>query len=109
MVDKDRQRTFSEFLDEERLNKLFVRLVFTSKGEIQEFAVIYLIIIDDKPVEVVKYDCSDREAVHVHHVFKKRRKRKRQLDREKNYDTILEFMENIQKNWRDYRQKFLEK
>jgi len=109
VVDKDRQETFSEFLDKEKQNKLFVRLVFTPKGAIEEFAVIYCAIIDNVPYEVVRYDCSARETIHVHHFFKKKRKRKRHLERERNYDTIEEFMETIKKNWHDYRMKFLEK
>jgi len=73
-----------------------------------EFAVIYLILIDNKPFEVVRYDCGKNEAVNVHQFYRKPTK-KRYLDKEKSLDTVQDFMESIEKNWRTYRQKFLEK
>lgn len=109
MVERERLESLSYFLDKEEENKLFIRYVFSPnfKG-IEEFAVVYCIVDDDNVFEVLRYDCSKREAVNVHQFFHKKPK-KRFLDKEKSFDTMLVFVKDIEKNWRDYRLKFLEK
>jgi len=103
-----REHSWSEFLDREGQNTLFVKYLFSEdfKG-VQEFAVIYLIAISGKINEVVKYDCSEKEATHVHR-FYKGKKEKRYLEREKSFETLKEFVQDIRGNWRLYRAKFLE-
>ena len=109
MVKKDRQQSFSEYLDEEKNDKIFVRYVFKRDySEIEEFAVIYLTIVDGKTQEVVRYDCAEDEAVHVHHFFYTPSK-KRYLNKSKSFETLEYFIEMVKKHWLDYRSKFLEK
>lgn len=106
---KERQQSWSEYLDEEKENKLFVRFVFTPDfREVEEFAVVYITIQDERHLEVVRYDCSGDEAVNVHQFFYKPAK-KRYLDREKNFDTLQGFVEDARKNWRLYRARFFER
>ncbi len=109
MVEEGRQQSWSEYLDSEKENKLFVRFVFSADfKEVEEFAVIYLTTIDGETFEVIRFDCSKHETLNVHQFFFKRPE-KRYLNREKNFTTLQEFIENIRKNWRVYRTKFLEK
>ena len=109
MVGKDRQRSDSWYLDEKKENKIFFRFVFTPDGDgLEEFAVSYWTMIDEKPCEIVRYDCSARETVHIHQFFHKPPK-KRILDKEISYDTMQEFIKIIEKNWRQYLIKFREK
>jgi len=109
MVEKERQISFSWYLDDKRENKLFVRFVFTPSGKsLEEFAVSYCTIVDEKPREIVRYDCSARETVHTHQFFRKPAV-KRPLNREKSYETMQEFINSIEKNWRQYLVKFREK
>ena len=75
---------------------------------VEEFAVVYLAELEEIICEVLRYDCNKRETVHIHNFSRKKRK-KRFIDKEKSFDTMNEFMEEIEKNWRIYRLKFLEK
>jgi hypothetical protein len=108
MVGKERQRSCSWFLDGKKENKLFVRFVFTSDGKgIEEFSVSYCTIMDDGLHEIVRYDCSEKETVHIHQFFRKASV-KRSLDKEKSYETMQELIDLIEKNWRQYLVKFRE-
>ncbi|MEW6295511.1 MAG: hypothetical protein AB1467_04430 [Candidatus Diapherotrites archaeon] len=109
MNEKDRQQSFSEYLDKAKENKLFVRFVFTPDfKEVEEFAVVYIAIIREKSFETMRYDCSSKEAVNVHQFFY-RKPEKRYLNKEKCFETLQEFIEDIRRNWIHYRQKFLER
>lgn len=109
MVEKERQRSDSWYLDKEKENKLFFRFVFTPDGKgLEEFSVSYCTIIDEKPREIVRYDCSARETVHIHQFFHKPPK-KRKLGKEISYETMQGFIDIIEKNWRQYLVKFKEK
>ncbi len=108
MVEKDRQQSWSEYLDEEKENKLFVRFVFGPNfTEVEEFAVIYLTTINEKGYEVIRYDCGKNEAVNVHQFFRKPPEKK-YLKREGCFETLEEFIADIRRNWRIYRSKFFE-
>ena len=109
MVERERQHSFSRFLDKAEKNKLFVRFVFSPDyARVEEFAVVYLAEIEGEIREVLRYDCSKRETVHVHN-FSYKKQEKKFVDKEKSFDTMEEFMEEIEKNWRLYRLKFREK
>lgn len=109
MVEKERQQSWSEYLDKKKENKLFVRFVFTPDfKEVEEFAVTYLTTINEKNQEIVRYDCSKEEAVNVHHFFHKP-PQKKYLNREKSFETLEDFIEDIRKNWRIYKSRFFEK
>lgn len=109
MVFREMQHSWSAYLDKEKQDKIFVRYVFAPDfTEIEEFAIIYLTTIGEKTVEVVRYDCCGNEAVNVHKFYCHQPK-KIFLNRQKSFDTVLEFMEDIEKNWRIYKARFLEK
>jgi len=105
----ERDEEFVQDLDAEKQNKLFVRYVFASNlKDLEEFAISYWIVVEGKVHEVLRYDCGKSEAVNAHYFFYKG-PRKRYLDREKSFGTMLELAKDIEKNWRIYRLKFLEK
>jgi len=109
LVEKDRQQSWSEFLDKKRENKLFVRFVFSQDfKEVEEFAVIYLIIFEDEEKEVIRYDCSKKEAINVHKFFYKQAK-KTYLNKDKSFETLEEFIKDIRENWGIYRSRFFER
>ncbi|MDD5162725.1 MAG: hypothetical protein PHD95_00790 [Candidatus ainarchaeum sp.] len=109
MVEKERQLSYSWYLDKEKKNQVFIRFVFTSDGKnLEEFSVSYCLIIGEKPKEIVRYDCSAREEVHVHQFFYNHHEKKK-LNKKMSYDTMQEFVGNIEKNWRQYLAKFKEK
>jgi len=106
---RERQVSWSEYLDKRQENNIFVRIVLAEgRGEIEEFAVIYLAEFGERVCEIVRYDCGSDEAVHIHRFYSKPAK-KSYLNREKSFETIDYFIENLRKNWRIYRSKFLER
>lgn len=109
MVEKERQSSSSWYLDKEEKNKIFIRFVFTLDCKnIEEFSISYCIIAEEKLQEIVRYDCSAREKLHVHKFFQKRDEKKI-IGKEISYETMQEIVEQIEKNWRQYLIKFKEK
>ena len=102
----DRKESWNEFLDEEKKNVLLVRLICSEDFKnLDEFAIVYCAIKDDASHEVMRYDCSKREAVNVHQFFRKPTV-KRYLKKEKSWETLYEFITNIKKNWIIYRNEY---
>jgi len=96
-------------LDGQKENMLLVRFVFSDDGfEIIEFVLIYLTKINEKFVEVVKYDFSQREKVHVHFFYPKN-PRKVFLDLSPNIDTIFSLKEELELNWHKHLLRFNDK
>jgi hypothetical protein len=109
MPREERQQSWSEFLDLEKENLLFVRFSFSSDfSEVESLAVIYLALVGEQAFEVVRFDCSLGEAVHVHRFFGANEEKK-YLARQKSFETLAEFVADIRANWRLYRAEFLEK
>lgn len=106
---KTREKSFSEFLDEQKQAKLLVRFVFSQDfSSVESFAVILLVAEKEEFKEVVRYDASRFESVNVHEFFWKS-PRKRFLDKEVSWDTVEECMGIIRKNRRDYFIRFQER
>ena len=106
---KERQYSWSTYLDAEKQDRIFGRYVFTADfQEVEEFAVIYFTMAGGRSVEVIRYDCCGGEAVNVHRFYRYPPK-KVFLNRQNCFDTILEFIRDIEKNWRVYKARFFEK
>lgn len=104
-----RQVSWSEFLDAEGQNKLISRYVLAEDfGKIEEFALVYVTIIDGEAHEVIRYDCSSDETVHVHRFFR-RPPEKTYLEKGKTLETMEELTKHIRANWRLYLARFLER
>ncbi|MDD4082610.1 MAG: hypothetical protein PHD05_04445 [Sphaerochaetaceae bacterium] len=98
---------FEFFLDSHEENKIFMR--FSTKedsSEVTDFVLIYFTLIDNVFLEVVKYDFSLREKLHVHYYFSKR---KVYLDEDVNFESMAKFSEHLMYNWQNYLLKFINK
>src|SRR3989344_940535 len=108
MADRERQQSWSEFLDSKRENILFVRFVFSQDFKsVEEFAVIYVSIMDDKTRQILRYDCSVFEGVHVHQFYKKPLAKK-YLKMEKSFDAIEELVRTVREKWAVFLSEFKE-
>jgi hypothetical protein len=109
MVHKSTIQGWSEFLDDKYEVKLLVTYAFVENREdIEEFAIVLLAIIDEKPVEIVRFDCSSKEAVNVHKFYKKPPE-KNYLGKTKSFETMVELIEYVKKNWVKLKIAFFEK
>ncbi|MEK6958586.1 MAG: hypothetical protein AABW59_00925 [archaeon] len=107
-MDKENSRQFNLFLDTEQDNKIFIKYSYSEDlCRVKEFVLIYFTRRYDEFVEVVKYDCSEKERLHVHY-FWGNSKHKEYLDREISIDTMLFIMDKLVENWRKYLLKFNE-
>ena len=103
---KEREQKFIEYLDKNEKHVLLVRFVFSQDYlRVESFAVIYLALHKNKFTEIVKFDASQFEKVNMHLLYNKGMK-KQHLDKEKSWETILEFIQKIRDNWHDYWIKF---
>jgi len=99
---------YSKFLDNEKENILLIKLILSKDAtQIIEFVIIYLTLINNKPIEIVKYDVSRRENLNVHKYYHKQEE-KSFLNREVNFETVDEIMEYITKNWRKMKLQYEE-
>lgn len=96
---KERQQSWSEFLDKKKENIIHCRFVLSPdfKG-IEEFAIIYVLTIGNRTRQIVRYDASGSEGVHAHQFYKKPPVKK-YLNLEKNFDTVKELVKIIRENW----------
>ncbi len=91
---------FEEELDGTRNNVLFVKYRLSADGmEVREFVIIYWHIVDGKNVEIIRFDCCEKESLNVH-TFYTATPEKRFLNRDKIFETIEEIIGSIRKNWR---------
>ena len=103
-----REKSFSEYLDHEKENKLFVKFVFSNDYKnISEFVVSQISIINGKPTEIIRFDCSLKERANVHR-FYLNPPEKHYLMNNLSFDTVEIFMKRTRDNWREYRMKFIE-
>ncbi len=105
---QEREFTFSEYLDKEQKNKLFVRFVYSEDfSKIDAFVVSQMAIMGEKPTEIIRFDASLKETTNVHRFYRKP-PTKNYLNKEKTMDTLEDFIRDIMENWHDYRLKYKE-
>ena len=93
-------------LDVEKNNKLLINFVYSENYcDIVEFVIIYLTKIEERFVEVVKYDFSRKEKLHVHYFYPKH-SRKVFLDAEPNIDFIMGVKDDFVSNWHKHLIRF---
>ncbi|MBI2598097.1 MAG: hypothetical protein HYW50_02785 [Candidatus Diapherotrites archaeon] len=101
------EQSFEMSLNQE--NKIFVKFVYSKDFKsVEEFVVSLISIINDRPVEVIRFDCTKKESVNVHK-FYNNPPTKHYLEKEKSFDTVNEFIESIKENWVQYRLKYSDK
>lgn len=97
---------WKESLDDSFDNYLIVRFVFVPEsGKILVFAVVQAVLIDNKLVEVVRFDYSQNEPLHVHRFYTKTCD-KVYLDFNVNFLLIENLIIEIKDNWRKNLIKF---
>ncbi|MFA6269215.1 MAG: hypothetical protein WC652_05335 [archaeon] len=97
---------FELYLDLVEENKLLFTYTFLDDYVgLEEFVIIYLTKVDDKFVEVVKYDFSEKEKLHVHYFYPKN-PRKVFLDLEVNVGLLMQLEVELTQNWRKHLLKF---
>src|SRR3989344_606450 len=99
-MSKDREELLSEQINPK--NKIIGRVVFSKDYKAtEEFSVSLISSIDEKQIEVIRFDCSNMENVNVHR-FYNNPPTKHYLNEEKTPETVLTFWDNIRRNWPEY-------
>jgi hypothetical protein len=98
-------REFNYFLDSKKENQLFIKFEYSADFLVNAFVIIYLTKVNGVFEEVVKYDYSKRETLHVHYFFKKH-SRKEYLGLPPTIDTLFELKIKLTENWQKYLIKF---
>ncbi len=94
--------SFSEYLDLDKKDAVFVRVVFSQDlAKIEAFAVSLIISVSESPVELARFDCSLRERLNVHRFYLKPPV-KQYLDKETNFESLDYCLQNIKRNWAEY-------
>ncbi|MBT4192309.1 MAG: hypothetical protein HOE11_03290 [Candidatus Diapherotrites archaeon] len=96
----------------EKLSKedvLLIKLIGSyATQKIFDFVVLYYTIESGHHKEIIKFDGSLKEHIHVHKYYLPR-KQKQYLDKAFSFATIEEFKLDIEKNWIKYKLKFKQK
>lgn len=101
-----REISTTKFFDKE--NDLFIKFVPAQDYKsIESFCVSLLSVVKGKPTEIIRFDSTKREGPNVHRFYNKP-PTKQYLNKEKNFKTVEECIEDIEKNWRKYLQKYRE-
>ena len=102
----DNFREFFIFLDSSMENEIYINFTYSQDFSfVIDFVLIYLTNVNGVFKEVVKFDCSQREALHVHYFFKKHA-RKEYLDLTPTIDTLFDLKNDLVANWQKYLIKF---
>lgn len=103
----DNFREFFSFLDLKKENEIYIKFEYSSEFAVTAFVIIYLTKVNGTFEEVVKYDYSQRERLHVHYFFKKH-SRKEYLNLSPTVDTLFDLKIKLTENWQKYLIKFNE-
>jgi ribosome-associated translation inhibitor RaiA len=107
-MNKDRIQQWTYYLDKNMQDFIFVKITLSEDFEkMTEYVVIYLTIIEMKPIEVVKYDASENETSHVHINYLATTEKLFQ-NKQINYETVDEILDYIENTWRKLKSKYQE-
>jgi hypothetical protein len=107
-MQEDLFREFEINLDKNGENKVFVKFKLLENGGLEEFVVIYFTLVDGVFLEVLKYDFSKNEKLHLHCAYDKKRT-KVFLDEEPSLDTLVILKDVILVSWKKHLLKFKER
>jgi len=100
---------WNEPLGDSKEDLLFVRFNFVPEsGKILVFAVVQILILENKFVEIIRFDYSQSEAFHVHKFYTKNND-KIYLDGVIDFSLIEMLIGQVRANWRKYRLEFSDK
>ncbi len=98
-------REFFIFLDGGMENEVYIKFEYSAEFIVNAFVIIYLTKVNEVFEEVIKYDYSQKETLHVHY-YSKKHSRKEYLDFPPTIDTVFELKNNLEANWQKYLIKF---
>lgn len=108
-MDDFTEMDWNEPLGGSKEDALFVRVIFVPESrKILVFAIIQAVLIENKYVEIVRFDYSQNENLHVHKFYTKNNE-KIYLDYEIDFSLIEMLAEQIRVDWRKNKLKFGEK
>ncbi|MDD3159829.1 MAG: hypothetical protein PHQ98_02585 [Candidatus ainarchaeum sp.] len=103
------EASWNFFLDEFKNDLIIIKYFFSlEENKVLEFVIIYASVIDEKLEEIVKYDVSQKEQLHVHYYKYKQFEVKKFLNNEVSFQTMWEIVEYLKENWRILKLKFLD-
>lgn len=89
-------------LDEVQGVELFVDFQLGEKSMIvEEFVIILFCYYENKKIEVIKYDYSQKEGLHVHKNYLQN-KQKEYLKNKVDSELIVSIKEGLKENWEKY-------
>jgi len=99
---------WSSFLSNDKSDILTVKYIISPKGDkIIEFVIVYTTTINENPKEVIKYDVSQKEKLHVHYNYL-RQPKKIFIEKDLSIETMHELINYIEKNYRKMKLKLME-
>lgn len=107
------EQQWQEYLDEDCKDLIFYKFIYSQDlKKVNEFILIYITTINNKPIEVLKYDFSKKESFHVHFYYKKPQVKKfinlnQNLSPKETFEEMIKFSQNIKKNWRKLKLEYL--
>jgi len=106
MVDSSRVVSFNKSLDSKMEYYLFVRFVYSMDfSSVDEFSISLVCLEFEKHLEIVRYDCSRDESVHVHYFYNSPPK-KVYLNDFVSLETFWQYVDDVEKNWGIYVEKY---
>lgn len=97
---------FEIVLSDDAQNKLLIIFSYSEGYKtFEEFVLVYLTKVGDKYVEVIKYDCSRREPLHVHRYYG-RNLDKLFIDLPCSIDSLIELKDKLLLEWHKHLIKF---
>ena len=105
----DCYREFEVFLDIAQENKIFVKFFLNPNGvDLEDFVIIYFTKVGEEFMEVVKYDFSQKESLHVHYFYPKN-PRKVFLELAPALVTIVVLYDELVSSWHKHLLRFNDK
>ena len=105
-MDSSRVVSFSKSLDSKKNYHLFVRFIYSEDfSSVDEFSVSLIYLELEKHLEIIRYDCSRDEAVHVHY-FHNSPPKKIYLNDSVSLETLWRYVDEVENNWENYAEKY---
>ncbi len=108
------EQQWQEYLDKDFQDLIFYKFVYSQDlKKVDEFILIYITTINNKPVEILKYDFSKKESFYVHFYYKKPPLKKfinlnQNLSPEETFEEMIKFATYIKKNWKKLKLKYFD-
>ncbi|MFA5931368.1 MAG: hypothetical protein WC821_03585 [archaeon] len=75
-------------------------------GTVFDFAIIYLHKEENNLLEIVRFDCSNKESFHMHQFYFSSKEEKRFIQKELSFETIEWCLGELREKWFKYKLAF---